>query len=122
MSEQWYDAEIAPALMKLAKRCEDRGVAFVAAVEYAPGERGTTAVMPQDAGLEMVMIRHCVHTAPNIDGYVLGLARYARDHGIDTGASLVMAAMTPNARVQRAERSEGPLQHAVMHSPKRSQE
>ena len=89
-NEEWYDAEIAPELMKLAKACEDRGVAFVASVEYEPGERGATYVLPKDAGLEMVMLHHCAKMGANLDGYVLGLRRYAKEHNIDTSASLIM--------------------------------
>jgi hypothetical protein len=34
------------------------------------------------------MIAHCAKTAPNIDGYMIGLIRYCREKGIDTGASM----------------------------------
>ncbi len=102
VSEQWYDTQIAPELMKLAKRCKDRGVSFLAVVEYAEGERGTIAFMNKDPSLEMVMIRHCAQTAPNIDAYVINVGRYAKECGIDTGASIVMRRMTPNSQAQRS--------------------
>lgn len=47
--EDWYDAEIAPKLLGLAGRCRERGMAMVATVEYAPGERGSTMALPDNA-------------------------------------------------------------------------
>ena len=88
--EAWYDAEVAPALAELAKRCHEKGMAFVAVVEYAPGERGGTYYMTKHAGLEMTMLLNCAQTVPNIDGYVIRLARHCKAEGIDTGASIVM--------------------------------
>lgn len=89
-AEAWYDAEIAPALAELAKRCHERGMAFVAAVEYAPGERGGTYYLTDDAGLEMHMLHFCARTAPNVDGYIMNLKRFATRKGIDTSASWVL--------------------------------
>lgn len=88
--EAWYDAEIAPALRELAKKCHERGMSFVAAVEYKPGERGGTYYLTEDAGLEMQMLRICALTAPNVDSYVINLKRYAHRLGIDTSASWVL--------------------------------
>jgi predicted oxidoreductase len=89
-NEEWYDAEIAPALAELAKRCHERGMAFVAAVEYEPGERGGTYYMTEGAGLEMRMLHICAQTVPNVDAYVLNLKRFTEREGIDTSASWVL--------------------------------
>jgi hypothetical protein len=88
--EAWYDAEIAPALAALAKRCNERGMAFVAVVEYQPGDRGGTYYLTKDAGLPMVMLNLCARTAPNIDAYIINLSRHAQREGIDTSGSFVM--------------------------------
>lgn len=88
--EVWYDAEIAPALAELAKRCHERGMAFVAAVEYQPGDHAGTYMVGDDACLQMQMLRMCSQTAPNVDGYIISLARHCEAKGIDTGASIVM--------------------------------
>lgn len=85
--ESWYDAEIAPALAELAKRCHERGMSFVAAVEYQPGERGGTYYLTAEAGLEMRMLRLCSKTVPNVDRYIMALKRYARENGIDVSSS-----------------------------------
>lgn len=87
MNEEWYDAEIAPALAELAKRCHERGMSFAAVVEYEPGERGGTYYLTENAGLEMRMLHVCAQTVPNVDSYVLNLKRLAAREGIDTSAS-----------------------------------
>lgn len=89
-NEAWYDAEIAPALAALATRCHERGMAFLATVEYQPGELGDTRYMTKDAGLAMQMLALCQATAPNVDRYVIALRRYCRDRGIDTSTSAVL--------------------------------
>lgn len=88
--EGWYDAEIAPALRELAKKCHERGMSFVAAVEYEPNKRGGTYYLTEDAGLEMRMLQLCALTAPNVDAYVLNLKRHANRNGIDMSSSWVM--------------------------------
>jgi hypothetical protein len=90
--EAWYDAEIAPALAALAKRCEERGMSFVAAVEYQPGDHAGTYSLTEGAHLKMHMLRLCSMTAPNVDSYVINLRRHCKAEGIDMGASLVLRA------------------------------
>ncbi len=46
MTEAYYDEEIAPRLMEVAKLCHEHGMPFVASVEYQPGDFGTTADLP----------------------------------------------------------------------------
>ncbi len=89
-NEQWYDAEIAPALMALAERCKERGISLVAVAEYSPGERGATYQLTENAGLPMVMLQLCGMAGENVDGYMIGLTRYCKKHGIDTSASMFM--------------------------------
>ena len=91
MSEQWYDAEIAPILLNLANKCGDRGMAFVSVVEYELGRRSSTVRLPDGSGLAMIMLNHCAKTGENIDAYVIALSRYAISHGIDTKSSIVMS-------------------------------
>jgi len=88
--EAWYDAEIAPALNSLAKRCHERGMSFVAAVEYQPGDRGGTYYLTEDAGISMQMIRMCAMTAPNVDSYIINLTRYAKANDVDVSSSMIL--------------------------------
>ena len=88
--EAWYDAEIAPALAALAKRCHERGMAFVAVVEYQPGDRAGTYYMTEDAGLAMIMQYLCSRTAPNVDAYIMSLKRHCKAVGQDISGSFVL--------------------------------
>jgi hypothetical protein len=90
-NEKYYDEHIAPVLKKLSEDCFERGMNFLAVVEYNQGERGRTISLQKDASLEMVMINHCMKTVPNIDGYIIGLKRYAIEKGIDYNASIYMS-------------------------------
>ena len=89
-NERWYDEEIAPALLALGKRCEERGMSFIANVEYGPEERGATYSLTKDAGLGMWMVYLCAQTVPNVDAYVMNLRRHCDRNGIDTSASFVL--------------------------------
>jgi hypothetical protein len=89
-NEAWYDAEIAPALAELAKRCLERGMSFVSAVEYQPGDHAGTYSLAEDAHLKMHMLRLCSMTAPNVDSYVMNLRRHCKAEGIDMSASFVL--------------------------------
>jgi hypothetical protein len=92
--EEWYDSEIAPKLLELADECSKRDLSFIAAVEYEPDSVAFTRRFAEDVGLKMTMIGHCAKTAPNIDGYVIGLAKYCREKGIPIDASMVMQKLT----------------------------
>lgn len=91
--ELFYDEHIAPGLLALAEKCKDNGLSFFASVQYGPNTENsaTTKVIQPDASLRTVMLNHCDITAPNIDSYMIGLARYCREQGIDTSASMYLS-------------------------------
>lgn len=91
--EKFYDEEIAPALRAIAEKCKERGLSLVASVQFGPADsdRGTTHVIHPHTGLSMQMVHRCEATAPNIDGFMLNLARYCHANGIDTSASFYMS-------------------------------
>lgn len=82
MSEADYDREIAPDLMRLAKRCEELGMPFVASVEYEPGSRGTTAAAIAADNIAMQVIWRAARLGNNLDGLMIELARVLRDRGL----------------------------------------
>lgn len=90
MSEKIYDQEIAPKLKEVGDLCVANGIPFLAVAEYALGMIGKTAFQTNDECIEMVMIRHCAKTAPNIDGYVIGLARWANQNHVNVDSSFIM--------------------------------
>ena len=89
-TEEIYDNEIAPLLRQAGELCIKHGIPFLAVAEYTPGLIGKTAFQSVSECIEMVMIRHCAKTAPNIDGYVIGLMRWANEKNVDMDASIVM--------------------------------
>jgi hypothetical protein len=91
MSEAIYDEKIAPLLMQAGKLCEEHGLAMVAVVEYEPGKRGETRVLPDGGGLAMTMLSLLAKAGENVDSYMIWLTRYAREHGIDTSRSMYLS-------------------------------
>lgn len=89
-NETIYDKEIAPRLLEIGEICKANGIPFMAVAEWSPGEIGRTDMRTNDECLEMTMIRHCAKTAPNIDGYIIGLSRYANENCISLDGSIVM--------------------------------
>ena len=92
-NEAWYDAEIAPALAALAMRCGERGMGFIAEVEFEQNRRAGTHVLMDDSGMALRMIHLATCTAPNVDAFVIALHRLARIRGDDISRSLVLSAI-----------------------------
>lgn len=79
--EEFYDAEIAPLLLKAGQLAQDRGLGLVATVEYAPDHFGTTATLPADHSYAMAMNLMSMRAKGNFDAMAFGLARRVRDDG-----------------------------------------
>ncbi len=88
--EEFYDEEIAPVLLDLANKCAERGLHFLAQVEYEPGEFGLTRKFADDPHLAMVMLYICAMTKNNVDSYIINLLRYLHQEGIDASASMIL--------------------------------
>lgn len=86
-NEEIYDAEIAPELMRLAKRCEELGMSFVACVDFDPecGGIGKTEFQAADERGKLSAAQRLVHWAArcngNIDRLFLTCDRHAQKHG-----------------------------------------
>ena len=91
--EQWYDEEIAPVLLEASRKCEARGISFLAVVEYELGHRERTESIAKDAGLEMRMLDFCARAGTNVDAFIIALIRYCRKHGIPIDSSIVLNRM-----------------------------
>lgn len=89
-TEDFYDKEIAPALMDLANKCAERGLHFLAQVEYDPGCFGLTRKFSDNPHLAMVMLEICARARHNIDSYLIALLRHADEHGIDISQSIFL--------------------------------
>jgi len=88
--EDFYDGEIAPVLLDLANKCAERGLHFLAQVEYEPGEFGLTHKFADDPHLAMIMLALCARAKHNVDSYLIGLMRYCHENKIDFSASMIL--------------------------------
>jgi len=89
-NEEIYDKWIAPKLLEIAETCKKYKIPFLAIAEYEIGKICRTELQTNDECLQMVMIRHCARTAPNIDGYLIGFIRWAREHNINMDSSIFL--------------------------------
>lgn len=88
--EEIYDKEIAPLLKLIGDRCTEANIPFVGVAEYAKASRGTTFYLPADCDLSMVMLNQCAKMGTNVDGYLMGLVKYAKEKNIDYSSSFAM--------------------------------
>jgi hypothetical protein len=80
-NEGFYDTEIAPKMRELARQCEERGMSFVASVEFAPGETGETATIREDAGFKTRLTFAAMIAHGNVDSLFFWLIKHAKTHG-----------------------------------------
>lgn len=80
-NETFYDNEIAPRLTELARACEDRGMSFIASVEYAPSETGSTILLSADSSFQSRLMDLATRCNGNVDSLIFALMKYAREHG-----------------------------------------
>lgn len=86
-NEEFYDSTIAPDLLRLCKLCQERGMAFVACVEYdAPNHGiGKTEFQPPDEKDKLSASQRLVHWAArskgNVDVLIRAIDRHGKEHG-----------------------------------------
>jgi hypothetical protein len=80
-SEDFYDREVAPVLMDLAGKCQDKGLSIVAMVEWDPGETGRTAALAGNAGFGIRMAHTAMQSHGNVDSLIMAIMKYATEHG-----------------------------------------
>jgi hypothetical protein len=88
--ERFYDKEIAPELLRLAKACEGNGLSFLAVVEWAPNETGRTVSIREGSGFGIRMTDAAAQANGNIDAFMIPMQRHAHQHG---HSSIVMHAL-----------------------------
>jgi hypothetical protein len=79
--EQFYDREIAPALLELARKCQDNGISIAAMVEWEPGDTGRTVALAAGSGFGIRMVEMAMRTHGNVDSLIFALMKYGREHG-----------------------------------------
>lgn len=80
-NEEFYDTEIAPKLMELCKACNERGMSFLASVEYGPGETGETTQLAEGHGIKALVAYWGIKCHGNVDSFMLAAARHAHKAG-----------------------------------------
>lgn len=79
--EAFYDCEVAPALMELAKKCQDHGLSMVAMAEWEPGQTGRTAALTAEAGIGIRIAEAAMQARGNVDSLIFAIQKYATKHG-----------------------------------------
>lgn len=90
MSETIYDEQIAPLLLQAGKLCEQHGLAMVAVVEYEKEKRGETRVLPDGAGLAMLMLSMLAASGNNIDQFLINVIRFCNREGMPLEQSMFL--------------------------------
>ena len=79
--EEFYDAEIAPALAGLAKRCHENGMSFVSLVDWSPEDVGVTAQLVERASPQARWSRFAALCRANVDTLIMTIMNEARTSG-----------------------------------------
>lgn len=74
-AEAAYDAEIAPALLKIVERCKELNIHLVAHIEWWPGETGITQYVPDGASVQLRMTQLAAHAHGNFDSLGIAMLR-----------------------------------------------
>lgn len=101
-NEEIYDTEIAPELLKLAKRCESLGMSFIASVEYdaANGGIGRTDFQMPDEKDKLSAAQRLTHWAARSQGNLDRLLFTCDKHGKEHGHSSIYLQMAGNKNVK----------------------
>lgn len=86
--EEIYDAEIAPALLKAAQRCQELGFPIIVSVEWerAEASRGRTEFCPALDGdkrpsAAQLLVHYAARCNGNIDSMLMAVLRDAEKYG-----------------------------------------
>ena len=82
--EQVFDSEIGPALLALAKKCEDLGMPFIAVCQYKNEGTSHTAYVPEGSDPLVRMAYYAAQSKGNVDTLVAAIRRDGEKHGHDS--------------------------------------
>lgn len=101
-NEKFYDEQIAPVLLELARKCKERGMAFLASVEYDPLTmgRGRTDYMPVDEADKLSAAQRIVHWAARCDGNIDKFFVACDLHGKEHGHSSIYLQLAGNKNIK----------------------
>lgn len=79
--EEYYDTHIAPRLLEIANECKDRGLSFVAGVEFGTEEFGRTVQITEECGIGLRLVDQALRAYGNVDSLWLGIQEHAKKFG-----------------------------------------
>lgn len=80
-NEEIYDAEIAPKLMEIGKRCQELGFSICVSVEYGLGDTGRTERLDPSHSAKQKLIHMAARCDGNIDKMLIWVLRDAEKNG-----------------------------------------
>lgn len=96
-TEKFYDTEIAPKLLELAKACRAKGLSFLSFVGCQEWSSRTVEI-PPDAPTSFTVLyeamRQCSGGEFNVDGFMFAVAREARKTGHDSATLAALGVPT----------------------------
>lgn len=81
MSEEIYDQEIAPELRRLAERCKELGMSFIAQVEFSAHNTARTEVEIPGASCKQKLVHWAARSNGNVDSLFMAVDRHGKEHG-----------------------------------------
>lgn len=102
-NETFYDEEIAPKLLELAKKCEGRGISFLASVEFEPGEVSRTESLQKTAGIGQKITHWAARCNGNVDILMIAIQRHAKEHGHSSAVLHLLGTPTRHDTTARRE-------------------
>lgn len=90
LDEAFYDAEIAPLLMKAAQLCQDKGISMVCWDSFS-----RTVALGKDSPFAAKLVDVAAKAQGNVDSLWFALVKDAREHGPGHSAVLHLALNPP---------------------------
>jgi hypothetical protein len=110
-NENFYDQHIAPKLAELGKQCQERGMSFIAMVEYDPGETGQTVMLPVGSSYQIRLAETAMRCHGNVDLLWNAIVKHAWEHGHNSiylnQAGVPLTPEEPERDDNGVERAEG---------------
>jgi len=80
-AEKFYDEEVAPVLMELARKCEGANLSMVCVVEWTPGDVGKTMTVRAGAGIGLRQTYWAALANGNADLLIGQMVKHGKEHG-----------------------------------------
>jgi len=92
-NKEWFDQELAPKLLEIAKICEDKGISFIATVEFRVKgrtlSRVSTQALAQFRSMGVNFIQLCNVCGDDIDKFLTLSARMLNELRIDYSKTML---------------------------------